>query len=302
MLSAKPWKTDAIARLVVSVVICVFAGSVATSVQHFFSAKTRGSPALFTLAALLAFGSLAAALVLVSRPWPYEVFLRRLVALVGCAYGGLFLGVWVQHLSGVSGSDTSIWNVVVAALSFQGAGLILIALFLREHQISWTEAFGLAHQRRRAVWSGIVVALVFLPIGWGLQQVSALVMTHLPHFQLQPEEQLPVKVLRQSMSWPGSATLGIAAIILAPLAEEIFFRGILYPAVKQAGYPRLALWGTVLFFAVVHMNAVTFLPLAVLALLLTALYELTDNLLAPIVAHALFNALNFITLFFVEHA
>ena len=39
-----------------------------------------------------------------------------------------------------------------------------------------------------------------------------------------------------------------------------------------------------------------------LALLLTALYELTDNLLAPIVAHALFNALNFITLFFVEHA
>ena len=48
------------------------------------------------------------------------------------------------------------------------------------------------------------------------------------------------------------------------------------------------------------MNAATFLPLAVLALLLTMLYERTDNLLAPISAHALFNALNFATLFLVE--
>ena len=38
------------------------------------------------------------------------------------------------------------------------------------------------------------------------------------------------------------------------------------------------------------------MPLAVLALVLTALYERTDNLLAPITAHALFNALNFATL------
>ena len=55
---------------------------------------------------------------------------------------------------------------------------------------------------------------------------------------------------------------------IAPLAEEILFRGILYSAVKQAGFPRIALWGSVLLFAVVHMNAVTFVPLVVLALLL----------------------------------
>jgi membrane protease YdiL (CAAX protease family) len=146
----------------------------------------------------------------------------------------------------------------------------------------------------------VVVALIFLPVGWGLQQASALMMTHLPFFKMQPEEQLPVRVLRASMSWPGRITLGAAAILLAPLAEEILFRGILYPAIKQAGYPHLALWGTVLLFAAVHMNAVTFLPLAVLALLLTALYERTNNLLAPIFAHALFNALNFVTLFLVE--
>jgi membrane protease YdiL (CAAX protease family) len=73
----------------------------------------------------------------------------------------------------------------------------------------------------------------------------------------------------------------------------MLFRGILYPAVKQFGYPRLALWSTSLLFAAIHMNAVTFVPLATLALILTALYEWTDNLLAPIAAHVLFNALNF---------
>jgi len=36
-----------------------------------------------------------------------------------------------------------------------------------------------------------------------------------------------------------------------------------------------------------------FLPLFALAMLLTLLYERTNNLLAPITAHSLFNALNF---------
>jgi membrane protease YdiL (CAAX protease family) len=300
MVSVKPWKADAIVRLAVSVIICIFAGSVASSAQHYLGAKTRVSPLLFVPAAVATLSALGAALVLVNKPWPFQSFARRLMALVGCTYGGLFLGVWVQQLSGVQAATTSIWNVVVASLSFQGAGLVLIAFFLREHHIGWSEAFGFSNQRRRAVLLGMTVALIFLPLGWGLQQVSALVMTHLPHFKLEPEEQLPVRVLRVSMSLAGRATLGVAAIALAPVAEEILFRGILYPAVKQAGYPRIALWGTVLLFAAVHMNVVTFLPLAVLALLLTALYERTNNLLAPIVAHALFNALNFITLFFIE--
>jgi hypothetical protein len=101
-------------------------------------------------------------------------------------------------------------------------------------------------------------------------------------------------------SWWDRLALGVTAILLAPVAEEIFFRGVLYPAIKQAGFPRVAWWGTALFFAVVHVNLVTFVPLTVLALALIALYERTDNLLAPITAHAMFNALNFTTLLLLE--
>jgi membrane protease YdiL (CAAX protease family) len=82
------------------------------------------------------------------------------------------------------------------------------------------------------------------------------------------------------------------AVVLAPVAEEFIFRGMLYPFVKQLGYPRLAWLGVSFVFALVHLNGAIFLPLFVLALALTWLYEKTDNLLAPITAHALFNAAN----------
>ena len=300
MLSAKPWKADAIIRLGLSVIVCVYAGSVLMCIQHYLSAGGKVGAMKFYPLAGVALGCLAAALVLISKPWPLENLTRRLMVLMVCAYSGLFVGMWVQQYSAVGGTESSIWRVLVASLSFQGAALILIARFVREHHLSWSEAFGFSNQRRHALLLGARVALLLFILGWGLQQASAFVMMHLPYYKLQPEEQLPVHVLRVSVSWVGRLTLGATAIFLAPMAEEILFRGILYPAIKQAGFPRLALWGTVLLFAVVHMNAVSFVPLAVMGLILTALYERTGNLLAPIIAHALFNTLNLITLFLIQ--
>ena len=159
--------------------------------------------------------------------------------------------------------------------------------FLREHQVSWAEGFGFRNQWGRAVLLGILIALIFLPLGWGLQQACGQLMTHVPYFKLQPQEQLAVQALRVATSWWNRLVLGAATILLAPVAEEMLFRGILYPAIKQAGFPRLALWGTALLFAAMHLElSLTFVPLLVLALVLTLLYERTNNLLAPIAAHA----------------
>jgi membrane protease YdiL (CAAX protease family) len=300
MLSAKPWKADAIIRLVLSVLLCVYVGSVLGSVGHYVTDGGKAEPWLFYPVAAAAAGCLVTTLLLIGKPWPAESFGRRLLALVLCAYAGLFLGAWAQRLSGQNAADLSIWRMVLATLCFQGASLFLIARFLHEQQSTWRTGFGMLNRPRHAMLLGLVVALIFLPLGWGLQQASALVMTHLPHLKLEPQEQLPVHALRTSMSIGGRLALGVAAVLLAPVAEEALFRGILYPGIKQFGFPRLALWGTSLLFAAVHMNAVTFAPLASLALVLTLLYERTDNLLAPITAHILFNALNFATLLVLQ--
>jgi membrane protease YdiL (CAAX protease family) len=301
MLSAKPWKPDAILRLLLSVFVCIFGGALLPSLwRHPAAAGTTAAKLFFPLA-VFSIGCLAATLILINRPWQLETFERRLLAVLACFCAGFFAGAWVERLSGDRAGSASIGRMIVAALSFQGAGLIFTARFLREHQVSWKEGFGLRTHPGRAVLLGILVALIFLPIGWGLQQACGQLMTHLPHFKLEPEEQPAVHALRVAASWWNRLTLAATAILLAPVAEEMMFRGILYPAVKQAGYPHLALWGTSLLFAAVHTNIVTFVPLAVLALVLTALYERTDNLLAPIIAHATFNALNFGRLLIQEH-
>jgi membrane protease YdiL (CAAX protease family) len=142
------------------------------------------------------------------------------------------------------------------------------------------------------VAAGLVASAFFLPLGLGMQQVSAWVLNHMPAV-MKPEEQRAVQVLRSAASWGGRGMLGLITILLVPVAEEVFFRGILYTVTKQAGFHRLALWGTAGFFALIHFNLATFVPLMALALVLTILYERTENLLAPIAAHSLFNALNF---------
>src|SRR5206468_705414 len=114
------------------------------------------------------------------------------------------------------------------------------------------------------------------------------------------EIQPAVLALKHTVTWLDRVAVGIVAMGLAPVAEELLFRGILYPAVKQAGFPRLALWGTSLLFAAIHVNLMTFVPLLLFALLLAQLYERTGNLLAPLAAHVMFNALNFAKFFFFE--
>jgi membrane protease YdiL (CAAX protease family) len=115
-----------------------------------------------------------------------------------------------------------------------------------------------------------------------------------------PKAQEAVQLLSTTKEWNGRLLLGIITIALAPAAEELLFRGILYPFIKRR-WPRMALWGTALLFGAFHMYLPGFVPLALLALILTWLYEKTDNLLAPIAAHSLFNTVNFALLYLTPH-
>ena len=108
-----------------------------------------------------------------------------------------------------------------------------------------------------------------------------------------------MEALRSAGQGSGLLAFVLITVVLAPLGEELLFRGVLYPAMKRAGFPRLAWWGTSLLFATIHFNRPIFIPLLLLSLLLVWLYEYTDNFLAPLTTHALFNAANLV-LFFVN--
>jgi membrane protease YdiL (CAAX protease family) len=182
--------------------------------------------------------------------------------------------------------------VVLGTLSFQGAAWGLIGLFLWQHGTGWREAFGLRDPRlARVLGLAAIAAVVFLIVVLGLQAACAWVLTRLGQHPVQQEA---VDLLENTHSVWFRFYLGGFAVLLAPVAEEFIFRGMLFPFLKQLGLPWLAWFGVSGLFALIHLNEVTFLPLFVLALGLTWLYHKTDNLLAPITVHAFFNAANLV--------
>ena len=165
-------------------------------------------------------------------------------------------------------------------------------------QMQLADTFGFNRRNTgRCMLLGLGTGLGLVLIAMALALLTSRLLQALGN---QAEPQKLVSLIAEEAAKPDQTGLLIffvvMAVAVAPVAEEILFRGILYPAIKQIGHPRAAAIGTALLFALFHVNLLTFASLTAVALVLIALYEFTDNLLAPITAHAVFNASNLIML------
>lgn len=279
-------------RLGLGVIVWIFLTGTVLAVMQFLDSDEKNSPWLFAAVVGVHAGFSGVALFALRKlrvKLDADPRLRLLLAVCFCVTAAFLSGGAAQLLAGEAALPTTA-RTVVGALGLQAGFLLLLPGFLREHKISFSEAFGFAMKPKVSLLVGALGAFIFLPIGLTLQMVSA---HALMRFGWKAETQTVVNVLGNAHTWPERLTLAVITVLLAPVVEEILFRGILYPWVKRLGHPRLALWGVSLFFAAIHANLPTFLPLLVLAILLARLYENTRNLLAPIAVHSLFNATNF---------
>lgn len=252
-----------------------------------------------TFSCQMAGGSNTFSPMLSAKPWRAEAVIRFCAAQFMCLCLGMAAAGLLQKI-GVSGfkSPEDSGNIVLGTLCFQGATCVLIPIFLRQHQLGWREAFGLRGPKlNRALLLAVILVIVILPIAWLLQNVSASALTRLGW---PPADQTAVALMAAAKSPWLEIYLGVFTVVLAPVAEEFIFRGMLFPLVRQLGYPRLAWFGISALFALIHFDLAIFLPLFALALALTWLYEKTDNLLAPVAAHSLFNAANLVVLHFED--
>ncbi len=233
---------------------------------------------------------------LTDKPWQPD-----LVGRMGCGIfasltsGMLFLALVEGPINHLSQADQHLVQFIVGTVSFQGVAVVLIALSLREHQTNWSAAFGLSTRGlARTLGLSVLMAIIIV---FAALEMGSLISALMLRCGLTPEPQQAVQVMQQTVSWKRQLFYGTVAILLVPAVEEMIFRGMLYPTLKQMGYPRLALWGTSLLFGGIHFNLMALVPLAFVAVMLTLLYEETNNLLAPIVAHSLFNGANFAMMF-----
>ena len=229
------------------------------------------------------------------KPWKAEAVALLVAEVMLCWSLGMLLVMGLGHwLQPKSPQDPAFHQFLLTAVCFHGVALVLVTRFLKAHDARWRDFLGLTGPKlSRALALALVAGTLMAPValalnqgcGWLLEQVS-----------VEPVEQRTVRILQVSVGWPKRLAFGLGAIVLAPLVEETLFRGILYPFLKLRFGRALAVTATALAFAGIHTNLVTFVPLTFIGLTLAWLYEWTDNLLAPIVTHALFNAVNFVML------
>jgi uncharacterized protein len=148
----------------------------------------------------------------------------------------------------------------------------------------------------RAPWGKSAASIFIAFVVTGSTNVMwALVSKHF-HFALQPNM---LKIFGEG--WRGLVQALMLGSIVAPIAEEVFFRGFLFAGLWQRCPFWISAGGSGLIFAVVHLVPGAILPIGVLGFLLAWLREQTGSIWPSIVMHALNNMLYFAARFAVEH-
>jgi membrane protease YdiL (CAAX protease family) len=101
-----------------------------------------------------------------------------------------------------------------------------------------------------------------------------------------------VEAFEKSGSLAFRLMLGFMAVIIAPLTEELLFRGFLYGVIKSSTDRWFSAAFTALIFAIVHFHVGSAPQLFMLGLGLAVAYEQTGSLLVPVFMHAIFNGWN----------
>ncbi|HUH07740.1 MAG TPA: CPBP family intramembrane glutamic endopeptidase [Egibacteraceae bacterium] len=129
----------------------------------------------------------------------------------------------------------------------------------------------------------LAFAVINIAVGALLTYLSAQLGFELPEVQEQ---------LRDAAADPALApVLVFVTVLVGPLAEELFFRGVLFQMLRQRiGWARGA-WLSGVLFALVHGHWLAILLFIPLGAYLGWLFHRTGSLLTPLAAHVVFNLL-----------
>jgi uncharacterized protein len=193
-------------------------------------------------------------------------------------------------------------GLAVLGADLEGAPLLVIALGAQVLGVSFALAYLLG--RRRLSWrllgpirpSWLMVALG-LAVGVG-GTILAYALNAILALLFQPEAPVEQQVMQDLLAGGTSMWLAIiVAVIMAPLVEELLFRGVLFQAMR----PRVGLWPAAvlssLVFTLVHVEVITSQPLALTGLFTLGVvfawaFHRTGSIVVPILGHAVFNGMS----------
>lgn len=100
--------------------------------------------------------------------------------------------------------------------------------------------------------------------------------------------------------WKGLLVALVIGGLVAPLAEEIFFRGYLYAGLRDLCGLGWGMCLSSLLFSLVHLVPGTLIPIFFMGFLFAFIYERTDSLWPCIALHGTVNVLAFVAAYLLE--
>ncbi len=229
------------------------------------------------------------------RPWAigwvnFGIFICGLIGLIFIVQSIL----WILYGFIPDSVKDDVWAMALGALTLQSSFLLgyyacrrYFPMLFRGNLSSKNIGFG------RAFVSALPFFIRILP----LIGIVAFLWTSLLRLMVkydlldsfQPQE--AVLVFTSGQSPIALGFLAFFAIIMAPIAEEVIFRGCIYRFLKSKLQPHAAMLLSGCVFGLIHGNLMAFVPLTFVGFLLAYVYEKERSLLVPIFCHGFFNLL-----------
>ena len=187
-----------------------------------------------------------------------------------------------------SGKMTPLTLALSFSILLMMAGVVL---FIFKQRDMLPEALGLRPKHPAQVFSWAVgFYVLFILVLMGLNGIG--LEAWLSERLGEQQNQAVVNEMVNAVDFRKKLILIIGACVVAPIAEEIVFRGYLYPVVKRFTEPVVAALFTGIIFGAIHGNIWAMIPLSIFGVLLAALYEKSGSIWACILCHAMFNGIN----------
>ncbi|MFC1603441.1 lysostaphin resistance A-like protein [Planctomycetota bacterium] len=160
----------------------------------------------------------------------------------------------------------------------------------------------------RTVAKDFVMAIVNLLAAWPIMMAAITITMFFAKlfsgqdYQMQRHQQL--EMITEYTQLPLRIMIVFVAVVIAPLLEEMLFRGFIQTTIrsflntKNSAWPAIA--ASSVFFAIMHADAGHWPALFILGVCLGYSYEKSGSLFRPIFIHLFFNAYSVMTALFIE--
>ncbi len=230
------------------------------------------------------------------RP-PLPVGADDLLVILIVTLGSVRLLVWfLVGLAPGSGAGSEPGDALLAAmvvLLFQTAVILamLRAVVIRKYGLSWAD-LGLRPAERHWYRRAVVVALLLLP---AVALVNGVLVPRLAEEPFRNPQLYAI--VPAGFSWSAMLTMLVMAGLVAPFAEELAFRGLLFPWLgARLGVPAATLLSA-LCFAALHGAVILIPALTVVGAAFAVIYQRCGSLWPAIVAHSVFNGIMIVLLY-----